>query len=54
LVPEPEWIWIQIGLWSVDPQKKIKSEEISCFEVLDVLLRVLEVPPVVWKSFIKT
>jgi hypothetical protein len=33
-----------------DPQKKRKGQEISCFEVVDVLFRGLEASPVALKS----
>ncbi len=52
--PVPIWdtvsIWIQFGLWiqegKNDQQHKVKSEENSCLEVLDVLVEGLKVSPI--------
>jgi hypothetical protein len=36
-----------------DPQKKKKSKEIVCFEMLDVLFCGLKTSPVAWASFME-
>jgi hypothetical protein len=45
--------WIRIQESKNDPQKKKKSKEISCFELLDVLFLGLKASPVAWASFIE-
>ncbi len=52
---ESSWIRINLSCWihegKNDPQKQTKSQEISGFEVLDVLFRGLKASPVAKASF---
>jgi hypothetical protein len=46
--------WIRILKGKNDPQKKLeKSEEFSCFAMLDDLFGGLKASPVAWMSFME-
>jgi hypothetical protein len=47
--------WIRTGSRrAIITHKNRKSEEISCFELLNVLFRGLKASPVAWTSFMET